>query len=222
LRGFRDRRPQLQRQRGGDFEANTVGGRGLRTFTLATNCLIDVEENRPPAAAIRALATAHTDGVADVAVIAMSASENPKPGQHIHSFSEFEARLAVLGLAHLSVVLPMLYFDISFWDRCLLSDESMVDFECQIHAILFPNVQFLWQDYCRDSGIDPPPSSLAGKWRNCKCDVQAIWSHIHGKRDVFVTSDRNFHNKRLGLIALGAGKIEYPDDAVNLVGGDLP
>ena len=193
----------------------------MRTFTLDTNCLIDVEENRPAAAAIRALATAHAGGAADVAVIAMSASENPKPGQRIHNFSEFQDRLAILGLAHLSIVLPMMYFDISFWDRCLWTDEVMADLERQIHAILFPNVQFLWQDYCRDNGIDPPPNSSVGKWRNCKCDVQAIWSHIHGRRDVFVTSDRNFHNKRPALVALGAGQIECPGDAVKLIGGDL-
>src|ERR1700730_7089117 len=51
---------------------------------------------------------------------------------------------------------------------------------------------FHWQDYCRANGLDPatsPPSREYRKWRNCKCDVQAIWSHIHGKRDVFVTSD---------------------------------
>jgi hypothetical protein len=113
----------------------------------------------------------------------------------------------------------MFYFDISFWDHCLWSDDLMITLERQIHAILFPNVEFSWQDYCRTNDIDPIPNSPSGKWRNCKCDVQAMWSHIHAKRDVFVTSDKNFHRpeKKAALIALGAKRIEYPDEAVRLL-----
>jgi len=189
----------------------------LRTFTLDTNCLIDIEQNRPAAREVRALADAHAAGTADVAVIAMSASENPRPGRSIHSFSEFEGRLATLGLAHLNIVSPMMYLDISFWDHGLWADDAMVDLERQIHSILFPNMQFLWKDYCHDEGIDPPPNSPLGKWRNRKCDVQAIWSHINRKRDVFVTRDGNFHREKLALIALNAGHVEYPYSAVKLL-----
>jgi hypothetical protein len=190
----------------------------LRTFTLDTNCLIDVEENRPAASKIRALADTHTAGRADIAVIAMSASENPKPGQHrIQDFSEFKARLAALSLAHLNIILPMMYWDISFWGHGLWCDAAMVDLERQIHSVLFPKEQFLWQDYCRDKGINPPPNIPCGRWRNHKCDVQAIWSHIHSGRDVFVTTDRGFHTRKLALINLGAGQIEYPDSAVTLL-----
>jgi hypothetical protein len=189
----------------------------LRTFTLDTNCLIDIEESRPAAREIRALADAHTAGAADVAVIAMSASENLKPRHSMHDFSEFQGRLAALGLAHLNIVLPMMCWDIAFWGHALWGNKAMIDLERQIHSILFPNLQFLWQDYCRDSGIDPPPNSPSGKWRNCKCDVQAIWSHIHSQRNVFVTSDKNFHDKKSAMIGLGAGDIEYPDSAAKLL-----
>jgi len=79
-------------------------------------------------------------------------------------------------------------------------------------------VQFLWEDYCRANSIDLPNNSPTGTWRNRKCDVQAIWSHIHHKRDVFVTSDCNFHkaDKKAALIALGAGRIEHPEGALSL------
>lgn len=130
----------------------------LRTFTLDTNCLIDVEEGRPAASAILALAAAHATGSADVAVIAMSASERPKPGRDIKDFSEFETCRAVLGLAHLDTILPMAYFGISFLDHCLLRDEAMTSLEHQVHLILFPNVRFLWPD-CRDNGINPLAST---------------------------------------------------------------
>jgi len=189
----------------------------LRTFTLDTNCLIDVEQSRAAAREVRALADAHAAGTADVAVIAMSASENPQAGRSIDNFSEFEDHLASLRLAHLNIVLPMMYLDISFWDHSLWADDAMIDLERQIHSILFPNVQFLWRDYCRDNGINPPPNSSFGKWRNCKCDVQAIWSQIHSKRNVFVTRDGNFHKKELALLALNVGKVEYPHSAVKLL-----
>ncbi len=191
----------------------------LRTFTLDTNCLIDIAENRPAAGAVRALADAHTERRADVAVIAMSASEKQQGGLYIENFVEFRDRLVSLGLGHLNIVLPMMYWDISFWDHCLWSDDAMQKLERDIHSILFPRVEFLWQEFCRANGLDPTSNHPTGKWRNCKCDVQAIWSHIHHKRDVFVTSDSNFHkaDKIAALTALGAGRIERPEDAPSLL-----
>jgi hypothetical protein len=113
----------------------------------------------------------------------------------------------------------MCYADICFLDHCLLSNDLMLALEHQIHTTLFPKVEFTWQDYCRTNDIDPLPKSPNRKWLNCKCDVQAMWSHIHAKRDVFVTSDKNFHRpeKKAALIALGAKGIEYPDEAVRLL-----
>jgi hypothetical protein len=191
----------------------------LRTFTLDTNCLIDIEENRPAASAIRTLADAHASALADVAVTAMSASEKQKDHRYREDFDEFLRRLATLQIAHLNVVSPMMYWDISFWDHFFWHDDAMLDLERRIHTILFPNEQFLWEQHCHDMGIDPRPAIPEGKWRNHKCDVQAIWSHIHSNRDVFVTSDGNFHKRKSDLIALGAGQIEYPDSAVKLLGG---
>ncbi len=48
----------------------------MLTFTLDTNCIIAVEDERPEAEHIRKLAEAHSQGVADVSLVAMSASEN--------------------------------------------------------------------------------------------------------------------------------------------------
>jgi hypothetical protein len=187
------------------------------TFTLDTNCLIDIEKNQPAAAAVRMLADAHAAGTGNVAVIAMSASENQKNGQLLRDFAEFQNYLATLNLAHLNIVMPMMYWDISFWDHCFWVEDAMLDLERKIHSILFPNTQFLWEDYCRDKGTAPPANPPVGTWRNRKCDVQAIWSHIHDQRQVFVTRDQNFHRKKGSLISLGAGRIEYPADACSLL-----
>ena len=75
----------------------------LRTFTLDTNCLIAVANNEPAAGAVRALADAHTAGRADVAVVAMSASEKQQGGHYIRNFAVFRDRLVSLGLGHLNV-----------------------------------------------------------------------------------------------------------------------
>jgi hypothetical protein len=62
-------------------------------------------------------------------------------------------------------------------------------------------------------------AALDHQWRNAKCDVLSIWSHIHYRRHVFVTSDGNFHKetKKPRLLALGAGRIEQPADAALLL-----
>jgi len=115
----------------------------VRTFTLDTNCLLAVANGEPEAAAVLALAATQTAGHADVAVVAMSASERQQGGLYIQNFTEFRDRLASLGLGHLNVILPMMYWDISFWDQCLWADDAMQKLEHQIHSILFPTVKFL-------------------------------------------------------------------------------
>jgi hypothetical protein len=57
----------------------------MRSFTLGTNCLIAIDEDRPEAVAVRALADAHAAGKADVAAVAISASEKQSGGGSIDS-----------------------------------------------------------------------------------------------------------------------------------------
>jgi len=54
------------------------------------------------------------------------------------------------------------------------------------------------------------------KWRNAKCDVLALWRHIHFNGDIFITSDKNFHQqrKKAQLVALGAWNILTPQTAI--------
>jgi hypothetical protein len=107
-----------------------------RTFTLDTNCLIAVANNEPAAGAVRALADAHTAGRADVAVVAMSASEKQRGGYYLRNFAEFRDRLVSLGLGHLNVILPMGYWGISFWGHCLWPDDATKKLEHEIHSIV--------------------------------------------------------------------------------------
>jgi hypothetical protein len=148
----------------------------------------------------------------------MSASERQKDGSTIENFLSFKNRLSALQLSHLEILPAMAYWDITFFDHCLFADDKMELLEKTIHEILFPKVEFLRTDFCARRNLDTDaPETKA--WRSAKCDVQVLWSHIHHKRDVFVTSDKNFHlvSKKPALVSLGALQILYPDEAALLV-----
>lgn len=106
----------------------------------------------------------------------------------------------------------MFYFDVTYWDWAMWSEDDMEVAERNIHEVLFPNIEFLWADYCSARGLLSNDTPMAHAWRNAKCDVQALWSHIHHRREVFVTSDKNFHaqSKKPALLSLGANQIETP------------
>ncbi len=189
----------------------------MPSFTFDTNCIIALENNEPAAPAIRALVDAHERGNANVSVVAISASERQKNRQGLRDFAEFRQRLTALGLGTLEILRPIFYWDVGFLDWSYWADdEAMLTLERDIHEVLFPAAPFLWSDFCVANGLDPE-APLNTKWRNHKCDVLALWSHIHDARDVFVTNDGDFHKRRPALIALGAGRIEKAETAVTLV-----
>lgn len=200
----------------------------MLSFSLDTNCVIALEETRAnpashratEAKAVQALLNAHAAGIANVAVVAISASERQRDGGNLENFSIFQQRLNILGLENLDLLHPMMYFDVTFWDASLWPDDSMEAFERVIHEILFPNDPFLWVDYCISNGLDSSSGTPDIKWKNLKCDVQAFWSHAWRKRDVFVTSDRDFlaESKKRRLIELAGGRIETPESAAILSG----
>ena len=191
----------------------------MLTFTLDTNCIIAVDEERSEASSVRILAAAHRNGHASVGVVAISASERQKDDVDLESFTTFKERLSRLGLGEMHLLEPMMYWGVTFWDFGLWSDDEMEALKRQIHEILFPNVEFLWADYCAAHGVDAESERPNKKWLNAKCDVQAIWSHAFRKRDIFVTSDRNFYveKKNTRLLSLIGGRIELPAAAALLL-----
>lgn len=190
----------------------------MPSFTLDTNCIIALENDEPSAPAIRTLVDAHGRGNITVAVVAISASERQKDRRQLQNFVEFQRRLAALGLGHLEILPPIFYWDVGFLDWSFWADdEVMLKLEQNIHAVLFPASPFLWSDFCAVNCIDPASTSPNSSWRNRKCDVLAIWSHIHDGREVFVTNDGNFHRRRAALIELGAGRVERAERAAALL-----
>ena len=189
------------------------------SFTLDSNCIVSVDEGGQDVAFVRRLADAHAAGKAHVAVVALSTAEKRRTSSYLDNFDSFRDRLAALDLAHLEILKPMAYFDISFPGWFVEADDAMAALEKQIHDILFPQSEFDWVDYADAHDLDPDALSPRGDWRRQKCAVQEMWAHIQNKRDVFVTADDEFHKpaKKDALFALGAGQIERPTQAVLLL-----
>jgi hypothetical protein len=170
---------------------------------LDTNCLIDLEENRPHACHVRALIAAWKRGQLELAVVAVSASENQPSGTASQDFGVFEAKLNAVGLAGIHHLLPLAIWDVFYWDHALWSSSEMQALEQKIRAILFP-------------GIATTPTANVNEnsvWRNRMCDVLVAWSCIHHGWGSLVTRDSNFHDHKSELAALGLGEVLYPADA---------
>jgi hypothetical protein len=188
--------------------------------TLDTNCIIDLEESRAPAAALLNLIAMHEQGVIFLRVAGISASERQSDGRYAPNFGLFRQKLASVGLGGAEILKPIGYWDVTYYEWCLWTNDKLVELERQIHSILFPNVEFAYTDYCA-ARVIMDTNHVDRKWRNAKCDVLAMWCHIYYGGHIFVTSDSNFLNpsKRNSLQTLGAGDIATPDEALRIVSG---
>ena len=181
--------------------------------TLDTNCIIDLEEDRDTAPYIRKLIRMQEEGKISLGVPAISASERKPNGKYASNFAEFRQKIAAAGLGDVNILKPIGYWDVTFWDWCLYADKldpRVADLERKIHQILFPEIEFAYG------------GEVNKRWHNAKCDVLALWSHIHYGSGIFVTMDSNFHKKtkKTRLLALGAGEILKPEDAASRLTND--
>lgn len=178
----------------------------MRKFTLDTNCIIDLEEDRPDAVFVRKIVQAWKAGLIELAVVAVSASENQKSGTANTNFAEFETKIGNAGLAGAVQLLPLMKWDIFYWDHALWSDEEMETLATAIQNVLFPNFDF-----------DPPRDvEKNSAWRNRQCDVITAWTHAFHKWDCLVTRDQNFHDRKSALRNLGVKEILHPREAAAL------
>ncbi|SRR5712692_1274046 len=184
-------------------------------LTFDTNCIITLEENRPAAPDLKTLISLHNSQAINVRVIGISASERKTDHTYASTFTEFQQKIAAVGLGHMEILQPIAYWAITFFDWSIWADDRMIDLERAIHNVLFPQDDFNYLDLCNKRGIDPNSSKIDRKWRNRKCDVLAMWCHIYYNGDIFVTEDENFTTTKMpDLIALGAGDILEPKDAL--------
>ena len=188
--------------------------------TLDRNGLLNLKNGTGEIEGLRRLRELHLKGSIKLCIPAIGASERQRDGTTLDNYSKFEAFLASLGLKDYEELMPMLYLDVCYWDHGLLTEPDMERLEREIQEILFPNVEFRYEAYA--AKLDQAVTTrLRQRWRNAKCDVLAIWSHIHYGADIFVTEDRNFHKvtKKPRIIALGAKQICIPSGCVGVIEG---
>ena len=181
--------------------------------TLDTNCIIALEENRSAAQDLRRIVHGATKQMLRLRVVAISASERQLDGKSSESFRDFAAKIAGVGLKDVEILLPLCIWDVTYWDHCILGSEQFAEEAQRIHDILFQASPFEYEDYCRRFSLDPKAPNVDGKWRNRAVDTLALWTHFHNGGGTFVTSDGDFHKKKVKLAQLGAGDILRPNEA---------
>lgn len=188
----------------------------ITNVTLDTNCIIDLEDEGDVAPYLRALIRMHEEERINLRVVAISASERKPGGERATSFAEFQERPAAVGLGNAEILRPILYWGVGFWNWSVWGDEEKADLERRIHDVLFPHVEFRYSDFCKARGVDANSGEGDPRWLNAKCDVLAMWSHIHYTGGIFVARDINLRKKtkKAALVDLGAGDILAPQGAV--------
>lgn len=191
-------------------------------LTLDWNCVIEVEEQRSQAFAVMDLIDRHRKGQFEVALLAASASENNRFRRLPESAAIFNERVEALGWEDLPLILVPGIFGLSYFDRSFFVDdgEKFKDDMAKLWLAIAPNVK---SDPCchLPTGVNLTDEAIQSKdlakWRNAWCDVISAYSHIHAKRDVFVT--RNTSDFQKNSEALGKLGMEYIFEPADVLEG---
>jgi hypothetical protein len=110
---------------------------------------------------------------------------------------------------------PPGHWDITFWDHFVFGELGDT-LEPQICSILFPAGM---KPHGRVLNETAEQRRIREAGTNQLCDVLTMWCHIRYGGHVFISRDKVFHQttKKPRLIALGAGQVLTPDDALRFV-----
>lgn len=192
-------------------------------LTFDWNCVIEVENDQPQANAVSDLVAAHRKGELKVAVLAASASENTKSKEMPQTATHFQDRLDNLGWSDLPLVpvpcvIGLIFIGSSFPIDDGPKFERKID---ELWQIIAPSIPREPKDNFPDAmSIDDNwlQSKALSKWRNAWCDVISAYSHIHAKRDIFVTNNlKDFQKHSRKLASLGMKHISSADNTVSLI-----
>ncbi len=181
--------------------------------TFDTNCIIALQTNDENAPYVRRIVQAAPERGLKLRVVGISASERQPGGGYSKSFSDFQARIAGVGLRDVEILKPPAILGVTYWDHCIWGCDEWTGEAKRIHEILFPASPFAYGAFCTRFGIDPEAQPLDGKWRNRAADTWGLWTHMHDGGGVFVTSDGDFLRQKKPLARLGAGEIVRPEEA---------
>lgn len=203
--------------------AFVFGGCKIYTFTLEWNAVTTLEdESREGRSDLIELVKLHGKKI-DLGIVTTAASENTKENRTFpKTAKEFDLRLQEVGLGHLTRVLTMCCYDLTYWGYCRLArDEDLIRVDGLWRIIKPKGIARHHRDFAIEKGIQPDADLWSPeyyRWRNKWCDVYSIDAHIAAKRDVFATDDfKNFKgDARSQLEALGVGHICRYSEALKL------
>lgn len=188
--------------------------------TLDFNCLIDIDENRDGASAIQEIIMLRKSEQLALVIPGIGASERKKGTDGVAAFfNEFKDRLAKHDIPNECISYPFARTDMTYADASYFApdDPKHQILEWEVHQILHPEWQYNYQAHLQKKESSSATVDL--KWRNRILDTLTMCCHLENKSDLFVSSDKNFfkETKMPKLIALGAGLIAKPIDALSLI-----
>jgi hypothetical protein len=104
--------------------------------TIDTNCIIDLDEERESAPAIRELIAMHEANQITLRVVGISASEKQPNGIMAPNFGLFRQRLERLGLGNAVITSPPAYADITYMDNSYFATQTGQILGAGIHNVL--------------------------------------------------------------------------------------
>lgn len=194
--------------------------------TLDLNCIVDLEENREPFAShIRALIAYCRDASIKITMYVYIFLENGPKDAETRVIGDISMRLAALELEDIEMIGPR---TIGFEHEggSIFSVELERQFYLWVHQILFPEIDYFWQDYTQrsaakrgttwDSLDQEERIRLDRKWNNAKSDVLSLIAHLGWGGGLFVTrDDRLIRRQALLRKRIPHIKIVEPKDALH-------
>lgn len=193
--------------------------------TLDLNCIVDLEEHREPFANdIRALiAHCRANGI-KITMYTFVVLENARLGAETQVIGDISTRLAALELEDIEMMGPQT-LGFKHEGGTIFSVELERQFHLWVHQILFPEIDYFWQDYTQRSAAkqgtiwdnlsQEEQIRLDRKWNNAKSDVLSLIAHLASGNGLFVTrDDRLIRRQTLLRKRIPDIKIVEPKDAL--------
>jgi hypothetical protein len=80
--------------------------------------------------------------------VAISASERKRDGTYATNFSEFKQKIAAVVLGHVDILKPIAYLGMAYLDWCYPGGGEATVLDRKIHKALFPDIEFVYREYC--------------------------------------------------------------------------
>ena len=185
-------------------------------ITFDFNCIVEIENNGSLVRHLNKIIDYFKNKKIIISIPMIAASEKKQDGKYSSNVNEFLERLKNLNISDANLLKPIVYWGFTFYGHAIYPGKELADLEKKIHSVLFPKIEYKYNDFCKERNINIKDKPLNDKWLNVRCDTLALWCHIYYGNDVFISSDKNYFKKTKikKLIELGAKNILKPNEAL--------